>query len=56
MRSLTFDQSKMYIFAFSVVYQFTVKENLDNFICNKCIYVPNTFGENFINVHANFLK
>ena len=39
MRSLTFDQGKMYIFVFSVDYWFTVKENLQNFICNKHIYV-----------------
>ena len=31
MRSLTFDQSKIYIFVFSLYYQFTVKENFDNF-------------------------
>ena len=32
MHSLTFDQDKMYIFVFSVDYQFTVKEDLENFI------------------------
>ena len=51
MHSLNFDQDKMYIFVYSVDYQFTVKENLENFMCNKCI-----FYENFLNVHANFLK
>ena len=56
MHSLTFDQGKMYIFVFPVDYLFTVKENLENFICNKCIYVPSIFCENFINVHANVFK
>ena len=56
MHSLTFDQDEMYIFVFSVDDQFVVKENLENFVCNKCIYVPSIFCENFINVHANFFK
>ena len=44
--SLTFDQGKMYIFLFSVDKLFTVKENLENFIWNECIYVPSIFYEN----------
>ena len=51
MRSLTFNQGN---FFFSVDYQFTVKENLENFIWNKFILVPSIFCENFINIHANF--
>ena len=43
MHSLTFDQGKMYFFFFSVDYEFTVKENLENFICNKCIHVTSIF-------------
>ena len=53
MCSLIFNQGKLYIF-FSVDYYFTVKENLENFTCNKCIYVPSIFCEIFINVHTNF--
>ena len=56
MRPLTFDLGKMYIFVFSVDYQFTVKENLENFKRNKCIYVPSIFCENFINIHVHFFK
>ena len=26
------------------------------YICNKCIYVPSIFWENFINIQANFFK
>ena len=56
MRSLLFDPGKMYIFVFSIDYKLISKENLENFISDKCIYGPNIFCENFINVHPNFFQ
>ena len=41
--SLIFDQGKICIFVFSVDYEFNVKENLENFISNKCLYAPSLF-------------
>ena len=52
MRFLIFDQNKIYTFVFSVDYLFTVKEDLENFICNKYINVPSIFCENFKNLHV----
>ena len=56
MRNLTFDPGKMYISVFFSSPLIYCKKNLENFVCNKYIYVPSIFWENFINVHAIFFK